>query len=237
MATYSVIANDGSTYGPVDEADLTQWAREGRLTAVTQVRCEPEGQVVQAGSLGFLASVLAAPAPVAVARPMVPMYAQVVPIGSPQAMMHQLTEFSVGLIVLLQFVTLGIFSLIWFGLMHDKMPKIRQDDPSAGKAIGFMFIPFFNLYWIFFAYMRLCDRIAEQRELRGLPAESLRGLAIATCIVGLIPYVGWCVGSLIMWPLFFGMLQSRVNELVQVTQQQIVQQQAVAATPFSGPGV
>ena len=139
-------------------------------------------------------------------------------------------------VVLLNYVTLGIFNLIWFGLMHDKMPKIRHDDPSAGKAIGFMFIPFFNLYWMFFMYCRLCDRIAEQRELRGLPGESLRGLAIAACVVSLIPYVGCCVGPFIMWPIFVGMLQAKVNELVQVTQQQMAQPQAAAAPQYPGKG-
>ncbi len=230
MAMYSVIANDGNVYGPVDEAGLTQWAREGRLYATSRIRCEPGGQVVQAASLAFLAPVLGVPAPagMVVARPAVPMYPQLVPLDSPEARMHQLTEFSVGLIVLLHIVTLGIFSLIWFGLMADKMPKTRHDDPSAGKHIGFMFIPFFNFYWVFFAYIRLCDRIAQQRELRGLPGDSLKGLAIACCIVNLIPYVGIC-GALVMWPIFFGMLQTKVNELVQVTQQQIAEQQAAVA--------
>ena len=235
MAMYSVIANDGNVYGPVDEAGLTQWAREGRLNAASRIRCEPGGQVVQAASLAFLAPVLGVPAaPMMVAQPVVPMYPRLVPLDSPEARMHQLTEFSVGLVVLLQIVTLGIFSLIWFGLMADKMPKVRHDDPSAGKHIGFMFIPFFNFYWVFFAYIRLCDRIAEQRQLRGLAPESLKGLAIAACIVGFIPYVGCCVGPLIMWPLFFGMLQSKVNELVLVTQQQIAEQQAAGASQSSG---
>lgn len=236
MAMYSVIADDGSVYGPVDEAGLIQWAREGRIHASSRIRCEPGGQVVPASSLAFLGSVVGVPAQTAVVavRPAAAMYPPVVPLDSPEARMHQLTEFSVGLIVLLQIVTLGIFGLIWFGLMADKMPKTRHDDPSAGKHIGFMFIPFFNFYWVFFAYIRLCERIAQQRELRGMAPESLKGLAIATCIVGLIPYVGCCVGPLIMWPLFFGMLQSKVNELVQVTQQQIAEQQAAGASQASG---
>ena len=223
MAMYSVISADGSAYGPVDEAALTQWAREGRVSAATSIRSEPDGQVVQASSLPFLASAFGAAPPMVPARPVAAMYPQIVPANSPEASLHQLSEFSVALVVVLQIVTLGIFSLIWFGLMCDKMPRTRHDDPSAGKHIGFMVIPFFNFYWMFFAYMRLCDRIAEQRRLRGLPEESMRGLAIAACVVGLIPYVNVCVGSLIMWPIFFGMLQAKVNELVLATQQQLAQ--------------
>jgi len=222
MAMYSMVAADGSAYGPVDEAGLTQWAREGRIVSTSNIRCEPGGQVVSAGSLAFLGAVFGA-APMAPVQPVAAMVPQTIPRNSPAASMHQLSEFSVALVVVLQIVTLGIFSLIWFGLMADKMPKLRHDDPSAGKHIGFMFIPFFNFYWVFFAYTRLCDRIAEQRELRGLPGESLKGLAIAACITAMIPYVNVCVGGLIMWPIFFGMLQSKVNELVLVTQQQLAQ--------------
>ena len=251
MTMYSVIAADGSPYGPVDEAGLTQWAREGRVTATTSIRFDPGGQVVQAVTLPFLAGMFQ-PQAVAVAPGMTPapamgMYNQVVPGNSPYASIHQLGEFSVALLVVLQFVTFGIFPLIWFGLMADKMPRLRHDDPSAGKHIGFMFIPLFNLYWVFFAYCRLCDRIAEQRQLRGLAPASLRGLAIGAIVTNFIPYVGWLVGATILWPLFFGMLQSRVNELVQVTQQQVAQQRAaqqqaqvpVAADSFGpsiGPG-
>ncbi|HMD54201.1 MAG TPA: DUF4234 domain-containing protein, partial [Phycisphaerae bacterium] len=72
---------------------------------------------------------------------------------------HQLTSLPVALVILLHYMTCGIFPLIWLNLMHGKLPRIRPDDPSAGKAIGFCFIPFFNLYWIFFTYRRLCLRI------------------------------------------------------------------------------
>ena len=225
MAMYSVIAADGNAYGPVDEAGLTQWVREGRVTGTTHVRFEPGGQIVQAATLPFLAGILGAPAaPAAAAPAYVPGYSMVVPANSPQACMHQLGEFSVALVVVLDFVTFGLFPLIWFGLMQDKMPRLRHDDPSAGKHIGFMFIPFFNLYWVFFAYCRLCDRIAEQRQLRGLAPANLKGLAIASCIASLVPYIGWFVAGPILWALFFGMLQARVNELVYVTQQQAAQQ-------------
>src|SRR5438874_12371470 len=68
------------------------------------------------------------------------------------------TSFPVVAVILLHYVTCGIFPLIWLNLMHGKLPRVRADDPSAGKAIGFCFIPFFNLYWIFFTYRRLCLR-------------------------------------------------------------------------------
>ena len=58
------------------------------------------------------------------------------------------------------------------------MPKNRQDDPSAGTAIGLSVIPFFNIwYWSFFIHPRLVLRINEQRVAIGLPESQLNGLA------------------------------------------------------------
>ena len=131
---------------------------------------------------------------------------------------HQLTEFSAGLMVFLSFLTVGIFPWIYFALMHGKLPRNREDDPGGGKAVGFLFIPFFNLYWQFVVCQRLCVRINEQRALRGLPQNAPTGFAVAVCILNLIPYVG--IASLIfVWPVFVAMLQSNVNELVRLRDQ------------------
>lgn len=71
------------------------------------------------------------------------------PTGELVAEPHQLTQFSVLAVLLLHFLTCGVFSFIWLNLMHGRLPKVRKDDPSAAMAIGFCFIPFYNLYWIF----------------------------------------------------------------------------------------
>jgi hypothetical protein len=130
------------------------------------------------------------------------------------SMQHQLTEFSVAAVVLLHIFTLGIFSFFYWNLMHGKLPKNRPNDPSAGKAIGFCFIPFFNIYWIFFTYLRLVDRIDEQRQMRGL-APNGKGLIITGLISIFIPYIGFFLG-LVIWPIAWGSLQASVNEIVRV---------------------
>ena len=127
---------------------------------------------------------------------------------------HALTTFPVALVILLHFMTCGIFSLVWLNLMHGKLPRVRSDDPSAGRAVGFCFIPFFNLYWIFFTYRRLCMRVDEQRELYGLPPSNLRGMATTNCIFQVIPYINALVGYTIITPIFIGLMQSSVNQLV-----------------------
>jgi hypothetical protein len=76
---------------------------------------------------------------------------------------HHLTSFPVPVVILLHYLTCGLFSLIWLNLLHGKLPRVRSDDPSAGRAIGFCFIPFFNLYWIFFTYRYVCGLTSSAR--------------------------------------------------------------------------
>lgn len=207
MNTYCLISPDGKSYGPVDEDGLIHWARERRLAPASQVRCAETGIVAPAASLTFLANIFNAP-PLPVSPP--------VAAGASLMTTHQLSHMPVVAVIILNYLTIGIFPLIWFALMHGKMPKVRPDDPSGGKAVGFMFIPFFNLYWIFFSYLRLCQRVDEQRTRYGLRPSNLQGLAIAMCIVKVIPYVD-ILGWLFLDPIFFGLMQSSVNELVALT--------------------
>jgi hypothetical protein len=130
---------------------------------------------------------------------------------------HTLEEFPTWAMVLLHFISCGMFSTIWLNLMHGKMPLVRHDDPSAGKAIGFLFIPFYNFYWVFFTYHRLCVRLNEQRVKAGLPGDISIGLAVTMCAIMIIPYVG-LISFLILMPIFAGIVQSKVNELVQAVQ-------------------
>jgi zinc-ribbon domain len=156
------------------------------------------------GGLGALdKSVYQLPAP----QSMIP------PEQASAAMAHQLSPFPTAVTVILHFFTLGIFTTIYMGLQHGKLPVVAHDDPSAGKAIGFLFIPFYNIYWNFVFWLRLCDRLNFQYQMRGMEPSAPRGLALATIIVNLIPYVGFIVGYLIMMPILAGILQSKVNEL------------------------
>jgi len=215
MAQFSVIASDGRAYGPVSETGLIQWAAEGRIQAATNIRCEPGGKIVPAGSLPFLAAALGTRGAAAAAARLPEA------VSTPQPWMHTLTLFPPVAVVLLHLVTLapvflvvtGVFPLVWFGRMHGKMPKLRPDDPSARKAVGFMFIPVVNMFWVFFTYGRLCDRLSEQRRLHGLPEAPLRALATWACVIAVLPFLNLALAP-IVWAVFFGKLQASVNELV-----------------------
>ena len=126
---------------------------------------------------------------------------------------HHVTKFPVWAAGLLNLVTFGLFSMVHFGLKHDELPRAQHDDPTAGKSIGYLFIPFFHLYWIFFSSTRLADRINLQFRLRGLPDEMPRGLMVACSIVTVIPYLGFFVGLPFMWTLGAMFLQRALNKV------------------------
>ncbi|MFC1617882.1 zinc ribbon domain-containing protein [Patescibacteria group bacterium] len=130
--------------------------------------------------------------------------------------------FSPGLLILFHYLTFGIFSIIWLGLQHGKMPRIRHDDPSVGAAIGFMFIPFFNWYWIFFNYLRLEMRINEQLYWAKNPDYISHGITLATCIMAIV-FGG--LAFLVFYPIFIYDVQTKINWLAYARQGANSQQQ------------
>ncbi len=121
--------------------------------------------------------------------------------------------FSTGVGILLHFLTLGIFTTIYCGLKHSKLPKVKSDDFSGGKAIGFLFIPFFNFYWLFVFWRRLAMRINFQFRLRNEQPPISLGLATTVCILAFVPYLGVAINYLILIPILFSQIQSASNKL------------------------
>ena len=229
MGSYSVVTADGQMYGPTDEATLAQWAREGRIDASTVLHSHDTGQRMWANSvqsLGAGSRLVAGRRQYDVAAPVasrtVGGFTRAMPAGIQYAgpmtgyAGHSLTRFPVAGTVLLSYITFGIFPWIHFGLMHDKMPKNRPDDPSAVKAILFHLIPFFNFYWLFFERLRLMDRVDEQRRFAGLPPAAPKGFFIAASVMLFVPFANY-VSILILLPIVIGLCQSQVNGLVDAT--------------------
>jgi hypothetical protein len=145
--------------------------------------------------------------------------------GTPPAMAHQLTKAPIGQFLLWNFLSLNIFGAIYLNLLHGRMPRLRANDPSAGQAIGFLFIPFFNFYWLFFTYLRLVDRLDEQRAMRGIRPGGIRQLALQNCILTIVGAVLWFtfIPSLVHWlfvfPWFFSQVLRHMNALVEISGQ------------------
>ena len=55
---------------------------------------------------------------------------------------------------------------------------------TPGRAVGFCFIPFFNLYWNFVAHVGLMKEFNRLAELRGRPDQKVtEGFALTGCIL------------------------------------------------------
>lgn len=142
-------------------------------------------------------------------------------IGKP----HKLSSFPVVGLLLLHYVTVGLFPLIHLNLMHDKLPRIRRTDPSGLVAVGLCFVPFVNLIWFFFTLRCLCLRINEQRRLRGMSETAPQTLAVIVSalllcgfVTTILPITGWVLlgaTNVILIPVFVAVLQASVNELVE----------------------
>jgi hypothetical protein len=86
-------------------------------------------------------------------------------------------------------------------LVYKIWDSIRDGNPrmSPGKAVGFLFIPFFNIYWLFQVYPGFATDYNNYLKQKGIQAPPLsQGLmtAMAIFILLFIPLVNWIVQSL-----------------------------------------
>lgn len=82
--------------------------------------------------------------------------------------------------------------------------------PTPGMAVGLLFVPLYNAYWLYFVYVRWAVEYESWRLTR--PRESapecnvkLAKMTVLLSVTGLIPFVGivGILGSLILWPMSF----------------------------------
>jgi len=134
---------------------------------------------------------------------------------------HQLQRFPAWMVALLTPLTLGLFPLIHFGLQHDRLPTAHEKDPTSAKAIGYSFVPYYNLYWVLFNTLRLADRVELQYRLRGQAGGAPRGMLLACAIVTmpallhpffLLFFIAAPV-LLVLWAIGGAMLQRSINRL------------------------
>ncbi len=126
---------------------------------------------------------------------------------------HEIQSLPVGAALALHYATFGLFSLIHFSVMHGRLPHAERDDPTVAKALGFWFVPYLNIYWLFFNPLRLADRLNLQLRLRGLPDGVPRGLVTVCSTLMLIPWFGWIFGTFILWPIALVYFQRAANQL------------------------
>lgn len=91
---------------------------------------------------------------------------------------------------------------------------------SPAKAVGFLFIPFYNFYWVFQAFWGWAVDFNTYTRQRGLTLPSMpEGLALTFCILavlGFVPYLGIItsfVNLFIILPIFLVKAINSVNAL------------------------
>lgn len=128
-------------------------------------------------------------------------------------------------------------SVILFVLYY-KMWTAIQDGyarTTPGKAIGFMFIPLFNIYWMFQAIWGYSKDYNEYLLRYSIPAKPLsEGLFLAGCILpllGWIPFVGSLIGiaNFVIFIMIVNSICNSINALA------YAQPQAVIAEPGYAP--
>lgn len=66
--------------------------------------------------------------------------------------------------------TLGFYNVFWLYRVFKELHSRKATDLSPGKAVGLLFIPVFNLGWIFFVWKKLGDAITAAYSQAGLPS-------------------------------------------------------------------
>ncbi|MDO5579810.1 MAG: DUF4339 domain-containing protein [Planctomycetia bacterium] len=76
-------------------------------------------------------------------------------------------------------------SIAWFVLLYRFWQAVPSTIASTtpGKAVGFLFIPIFNIYWVFVAWYVLGQNLNRTLASRNIQIKSCAGIMLAMCIV------------------------------------------------------
>lgn len=113
------------------------------------------------------------------------------------------TDQGVGLLILAVGILTGLVSsLVWVYQCWSFLPPAYRRTAS-GRAISpseaalFNLVPFYNLYWMFVEKLGYCDALDAALIQSGRRARAPKGLAVACCVVMVLPYIGLL--SLPLW--------------------------------------
>lgn len=124
------------------------------------------------------------------------------------------------------FIVPAILCIVFTCMLHHKCWAAIPEGfarMTPGKAVGYLFIPFYCLYWVFPSFGGLgadCVALARTRGFRG--HDNLgglgMGLAVVTCVemvLGWIPGIGLLlsIGEFILWMLFYQGVTKLLNRV------------------------
>lgn len=101
-----------------------------------------------------------------------------------------------------------LFYQVWrFVIEESQRNNLIPSIETPGKAIGYCFIPFYNLYWVFQAFGKFPKDLNALAAKKGSSkmSESLGSTIPILVIIGIIPYIGYItalINILILYPIF-----------------------------------
>ncbi len=90
---------------------------------------------------------------------------------------------------------------IWkFAITLSRQAQLVPGLTSPGKAVGFLFIPVFNIFWMFYSFIKLVGTLNRLAEAHHIDTRMSRlwpvSVGMATCL-GYVPGIGMIAGSLL----------------------------------------
>jgi hypothetical protein len=126
----------------------------------------------------------------------------------------------------LLFFVPAILALVFSAILHHDCWKAIPAGfarMTPGKAVGYLFIPFFGLYWFFPSVGGLgsdCAALAKAKGFRGYENLGGLGLALATLmcvesVLGCVPVLGLLISiaEFVLWLLFYRSVTKLLNGL------------------------
>lgn len=123
---------------------------------------------------------------------------------------------------ILSLVTAYVYSFIvlyriWKKVIYEaKISGVDNAVETPGRAVGFLFIPFFNFYWVFMAYGQLpvvINNILKARNEKSVAQPALGIVVPIFMLLGMIPFLGTIFGFIVRFILHPVLLGSSINQL------------------------
>lgn len=194
--------------GPVEEDAISALVAEQKINGATLVWTQGMSAWQPASSTGlskYLPQAVIAPVAAQVPPP-----SYVASYKTPAMEVKELNDLFMWYWICLagSLVTFGlsaIASMVLFYILLYRNWQLIQDGyarTTPGKAVGFLFIPFFNFYWIFEAFPGLVKDTNTYIQRHGLPIKLQdAGLATAFCILSLlciVPYLNYVIAVVLL---------------------------------------
>ena len=102
---------------------------------------------------------------------------------------QELYSDSIAKLVILTFVTLGIYGLVWkYRLMRNVRILSFEETNCTGEFLLFLFVPFYSLYW----YATRGSRISEAARMQGRTVEN-KGVMYLLLALFCFPIIADCI--------------------------------------------